>query len=151
MTNRIFGFATFVAVISLVPLTLGNAFATELPNCDTFFSKRTTGTNGTPPLTIACAPGGPPQLVYLIDPQDPKGDPKLCGCNATWVRCNPNLNNPAATGSPEDTAAAATSRLLPCSTKTSGLKAIPSTFEYINDGTSACTTSGGTRICFRAR
>ena len=105
-------------------------------------------------MTITCNPGGPPQLAYVIDPNDPKGDPKLCGCNASWVKCNPSLDNPNLVPSAADRGGAERStsnRLPPCADKTQGLKAVPSNFEYINDGTSACTTTGGTRTCFRSR
>jgi hypothetical protein len=129
-----------------------SASSTELPNCEDLFSKEKRTTKG---LTISCNAGGPPQLAYLIDPKDPKGDPKLCGCNADWVKCNPYLNNPDTNPEPQTSAADSSSKkkwsLPPCVEGAGGLKAIPSAFEYINDGTTACTTIGGTRVCFRAR
>ncbi len=137
-------------------LTLGltrTALSTELPNCEDLFAtqKQTNGRG----LTISCNSGGPPQLAYLIDPNDPKGDPKLCGCNADWVKCNPYRNNPDTNPESANPAADSSSKktwtLPPCVEGTGGLKAIPSGFEYINDGTTACTTIGGTRTCFRAR
>jgi len=144
------GMALFALFLTLG--TAGTAFSTELPNCEDLFSKQKQTNTG---LTISCNPDGPPQLAYLIDPNDPKGDPKLCGCNADWVKCDPYRNNPDTNPESKKAAADSSSKkkwaLPPCVEGTGGLKAIPSAFEYINDGTTACTTVGGTRLCFRAR
>ena len=142
------GAGFFGAMLGLCSVT--TAYGTNLPSCDNV--GRSSDPDHPSSLTITCNPGGPPELVYLVDPNDPKGAPILCGCNTTWVRCNPNLNNPdTQTGTSASKSSNNSWLARPCATGTGGLKAIPSTFEYINDAAAACTVIGGTRTCFTVK
>ena len=83
------------------------------------------------------------RVIISLDPSQPDWNPTLCTCNTSFEECDAFAQEEA-----NATMQDVPERFCPSG---AGLRALPTVIEAGNDGTWVCTTSGGTRTCYKVQ